>query len=116
MDILMTMDIINEFRASYGKSRVSLWDSVQNDYCWSHSLAMANRGHVYHAEPCYVRGWSEAVGMIHFIDNSEVTLKRLIFDVLGGSESHRNIILDSSHLAVGVVVHNYKMFITIRGR
>jgi len=112
----MTMDVINEFRASYGKSRVFLWDSVQNDYCWSHSLAMANRGAVYHAEPCFVKGWGEAVGMIAFIDNNDVSLRRLIFDVLGQSESHRNLILDCSHLAVGIVVHNYKMYITIRGK
>jgi uncharacterized protein YkwD len=106
---------INDLRTSNGRSNAHF--NVQKaEHCFFHCLEMARRNEVYHAEPHYLDGWSEAVGMADFNGDYENSCRHLIFEGFAKSEPHRNIILNSSELAVGWFTSNYKLFVTIRGR
>jgi len=112
----MVTDIINEYREWNRKPRVSNWERVVSDYCFAHSMAMAHRGEVYHAEGYLLNNWGEAVAMCGFNGNSADTIRYLLFEVLDKSEQHRNLILNSDILAVGFYTWNYRAYLTIRGR
>jgi hypothetical protein len=106
---------INDFRAQHGRGSASfVYDKY--DHCFLHCLAMAQRDDVYHAEPCYLNEWSEAVAMSSFDGDYENTIRRIIFDVLGTSEPHKRVLLHNGELAVACFTSDYKMFVTIRGR
>lgn len=112
----MLMDIINEYRTKNGKEPMWNWDGLVSDYCTGHSIAMANRNEIYHAEPCFLNGWGEAVAMSYCLPTWNDTMRHLIFKVFGESQEHKNIILNSETLAYGFITSNNKIFITIRGK
>lgn len=112
----MITQLINELREQNGRRRVFYWDGIVSDHCNSHSLAMANKNELYHAEPYLRNGWSEAVAMCSFRNTSWESFRYLIFDILASDEPHRNVLLNFEVLAYGVVILNNQVYLTIRGK
>lgn len=112
---MMIVDILNEFRGNNGKPHIFCWDPVQNDYCEAHSHYLAWHDRFEHTPEYLLKGKSEAIGMSIYGRNNEETIRRLIYDVLGTSQPHRNVILNYSNLAYGFYVYDNKAYLTIRG-
>ena len=109
--------IINSFRELHGRSRVWNWDSLVSGYCEEHSRAMANCGELYHADQSLLNGWSEIVAKVSYSgENFDIIKSRLVYDVIGRSEGHKAILLNSSIIAHALVVANGWVYATIRGR
>lgn len=107
---------IVDYRRSQGVEHGFLVDHVVNGWCQEHSWAMARRCELYHS-PDDLRGdWAEAVGMCSMSGSYEDTIRKMLYDVFGESEAHRGVILRCSTLAWGIVIHEGKMYMTIRGR
>jgi len=109
-------DLINQFRQINGKEPVRNWNRVLDDHCLSHVLAMINSGKLYHAPEYYRKGYGEAVACCDFITDWETTLRCLIFDVIGNSPEHREILLESQEIGYGIMSDKNRVFITIRGK
>ena len=109
-------NLINEFRQSCNKGPVRHWNKVLDDYCCSHTTAMINLGKLYHTPEYYLKDYGEIVACCDFRDNWDETLRYLIFQVIGDSEEHRKILLQSQELGYGIMSDKNKVFITIRGR
>ena len=107
---------INEFRRQNGVGPVGHWDFRMAEFCKFHCLEMTRRGCLYHAEPCYLEGWSEAVAMRSHMDNWQDTQGSLIFDVLGSSEPHRRLLLEKGCMAYALWSCDWKVYLTVRGR
>ena len=107
---------INEFRRQNGIGPVEHWDARMAEFCKNHCIEMTRRGQLYHAEPCYLEGWSEAVAMCSHMAKWEDTQGCLIFDCLGTSEPHRRLLLDKNCMAYAVWSHNWMVYLTVRGR
>lgn len=110
--------VINEFRQQNHHAICFDWDNVVCDYCVSHCWEMAMRGQLYHAEPHYLNGWSEAVAMcgVPFDYNVRDSVYRMIFEQLGKSDGHRHILLGYGTMAFGLIEHHMRMYLTIRAR
>ena len=106
---------INDFRANHGRNNAT-FNRIVADHCFAHCMAMAQKEEIYHAEQYYRRDWSEAVAMASLDIDYENCIRRTIFDDLGRSELHKNIMLNNQELAVACFVLDYRVFITIRGR
>jgi len=109
-------EVINEFREQNGKPRVDNWNRVVSDYCTAHCWAMVSKGGLYHTEDCYLQDWSEAIAECDCFADWSCMERALIFDILGNSPEHRDVLLNSSEMAYGIVMFRYKVFLTIRGR
>ena len=107
---------INEFRRQHGVGVVEHWDMQQAEFCKEHCIAMARCGELYHAESFYLRDWKEAVAMHSWMDQWSIVQDRLIFDVLGSSEPHRRILLESNCMAYAVWTGNWQVYLTIRAK
>ena len=104
---------INRFRAENGIEPIKYSDNLVNHYCKLHCLDMARNHDIYHAPECYLDGWSEAVAITQYSDNWS---DKIVFDVLGSSENHRNILLHNSKISCAEHVDNWMVYVTIRGR
>lgn len=111
----MTADIINEFRNVNNKERILCWNPAENDYCLQHCLHMSRLDRVEHAPEYLLKDKAEVIAMCKFVSDTNTTIKYLIFNVINESEEHRNVILNYENLAYGVYVHDYKVYLTIRG-
>ena len=109
-------DLINQFRQINGKEPVRNWNKVLEDHCLGHVLAMINSGKLYHAPEYYRKGYSEAVACCDFITDWGTTLRYLIFEVIGKSEEHKKILLESNEIGYAVMSDKNRVFITIRGK
>lgn len=111
----MIPDIINQFRKECGvkPAKFDLYD--QNSYCLAHCIAMAERGHLYHAEPHLLGDFAEAVAMCECVGDWGKIERSLIYDILGSSEQHKQVLL-KDELACGLTFHDNKVWITVRGR
>lgn len=110
---MTAFEIINEFRRQNGATPFYGWNPVENNNCESHCWAMVQHG-CYHA-PEYLRpGKAEAVGIHGWTNNFDETLSRIIFDLMGRSPGHKSVLL-MDNLAAGVIVWDWKVFITVRG-
>ena len=110
------MNLINEFRQSCGKEPVKYWNRVLDDHCLSHTLFMINSGQVDHAPKYYLGHYDEIVWRCDFMNTWDETFRYLIFELIGKSEKHKKILLESQELGYGVMSDKNKVFITIRGR
>lgn len=108
-------EIINEFRHGNGRGHVD-WYEDEMKNCELHSVAMASRGELYHAEPCYRRDWGEAIACSSIRGNWDDTMRFIIWDLLGKSEGHRQVLLNNRYLAYGYVTANNMIFLTVRGK
>lgn len=113
---MTVMNLINEFRAKYGKEPLINWNRVLDDHCRSHVLAMINSGEVYHAPRNYLQGYGEIVWRCDFMNTWNETFRYLIFELIGKSEEHKKILLESQELGYGIMSDQGKIFITIRGK
>jgi len=104
---------INRFRAYRGKSSILYGDGLVSYYCRLHCLAMAREHSIFHTPNCYLNEWREAVAMMSYND---YWLDRVIFDVLGTSDPHANVMLDCSTIACNYVIDNWMVYVCIRGR
>ena len=110
------LDEINAFRASYKIEPVERYNRVMSDYCQEHCWWMAGNDVLEHAPDWAIKGWKEAVAMCYFSGRWSDTIHCLIFEVLGQSEPHRKILLESKELAYGIFQFKNKVWITVRGR
>ena len=110
------IEVINNFRSQNGKGYVVNWDNVVSQYCTEHCWAIVRAGHLYHAESCYLNGWAEIVAMKSRDSDWRDTENNLIFDVLGKSNCHRNILLDYDIMAYGIIEWQLRVYLTIRAR
>ncbi len=112
----MALDkVINEFRRQHGRDEVVVHGSYN---CEQHCWAMINANCVYHAEPCYLRGWSEAVARCRYMGDWGALERYLIFEILGKSQEHCDIMLNSHELNYGIVMYGNAgdVYLTLRGR
>ena len=109
-------NLINEFRAKHSKGPVEYWNRILDDYCTQHCIAMINSGEVYHAPRDYLKDYSEIVWRCDFMNTWDETFRHLIFELIGKSEEHKRILLESQELGYGIMADQDKVFITIRGR
>ena len=110
------INLINEFRAKYGKGPAEYWNRVLDDHCLSHTLAMINSAKVYHAPKDYLKDYGEIVWRCDFMNTWDETFRHLIFELIGKSEEHKKILLESQELGYGVMSDKNKVYITIRGK
>ena len=113
---MLLVEIINQFRQQNGASRVLNWNQVVSNYCTEHCWAMAGRNELYHTEPCYLGNWSEIIAETYFDTDYKTTFQKLIYDIVGKSSEHREILLRSNELAYGVMHFKCKVYLCIRGR
>lgn len=110
------IETINEFRQRNGKSRIENWNRVVSDYCQEHCWAMVSRGDIYHAETCYLQDWLEAIAVCGACMDWKDTERKLIFDILGTSDKHKEILLNSNEMAYGVIMFKGMVYLTVRSR
>lgn len=108
-------NIINAFRKDNGYPPVEHWDDVVRGYCKEHSVAMAFKEELYHASDYHLNEWSEAIAYMDFGVSWNMG-PALIYDVLGKSPNHREILLRSSIMACGLVTTYRGIWLTIRGK
>jgi len=113
---MSVINLINEFRESCGKEPVKYWNRVLDDYCLFHSIWMIKSGKVDHAPKDYLKDYGEIVWRCDFMNTWDETFRYLIFELIGKSEEHKKILLESQELGYGVMSDQGKVFITIRGR
>lgn len=112
----MITKIINKYREENGKKPVEYWNKILCDFCFAHVLAMIYKGELYHTPDYYLKDYSEIVACCDFRNTWEETFEFLIFQVIGGSEEHRKILLQSQEIGYGILSDKNKVFITIRGK
>lgn len=109
----MLEDTVNAFRVNNGVGSISNWDKRDQYNCKLHCLAMARERNVFHTPSYYIEDWDEAVAACQYSDNWE---SRIINEVLGYSEPHRNLILNNSILACNYHIQDWIVYVTIRGK
>jgi len=107
------LNAINRFREQNGIKPISYTDRLVDDYCTLHCLEMAKRHDIYHAPSHYLDGWAEAVAMMQYCDNWK---DEVIFKILGASDGHRDILLNSDSISYASYMDNWIVYVTIRGR
>jgi uncharacterized protein YkwD len=107
---------INDFRRENGVGPVEIWNKNLSENCHRHTLAMINRGEVYHAPKCYWEGYQEIVGAREYLANFENTVRSLIFTRFGKSVEHRQTLLSCREMGFGDKTCDGNLVITIRGR
>ena len=110
------MNLINEFRQINSKKPIENWNRTLDDHCLSHTLAMINKGEIYHAPRDYLKNYDEIVWRCDFMNTWDETFRHLIFELIGKSEEHKKILLESQELGYGVMSDKNKVYITIRGK
>lgn len=109
----LVVDAVNRYRIAHNKYWIHVHDSFVSNYCFRHCEAMAIAGHIYHGA---FDDWQEVVCMKTFKEGYiEDVINQLVFDVLGNSQEHRNILLGDHHLIAGAAfVKDGLAYITIR--
>jgi hypothetical protein len=107
------LNTINKFRQFKGRQPVQCCDGLVSHYCKMHCLAMAKEGKIFHAPECYLQDWQEAVAVISFNDFWK---DQIIFDVLGSGGVHTDIMLNCNTLAFDYHIHNWVVYLCLRGK
>jgi hypothetical protein len=107
------LDSINRFRKEHGVEPVKYSDNLVNHFCKMHCLAMSRAHNIYHAPSHYLDGWAEAVAMMQYNDHWK---DQMIFDIVGASEGHRDILLKYDTIACADYVYDWVIYVTIRGK
>lgn len=110
----MLNDIINEFRESNGKSYYCYWSPSENTNCFLHCLHMSKINDVEHSPTCYLRDKAEAVGRHTFEFNERNTLYKIVYDMFGTDNEHKDVLL-KPHLSCASYVSNGYVYATVRG-
>ena len=116
----MIKQLLNEFRTQNNVSPAKIDDWEENQNCLFHCHYMARIQEICHA-PEYLRqreGYilSEACGGRNFAHNPNETLRLIIFEQLGKSSEHREIMLmDNIACAFHMDFMNHFTYVTIRG-
>jgi hypothetical protein len=111
----MVIDIINEFREKNNKERIFAWNPIENDYCFQHCLYMARQSYLVHAPEFFRKNKAEAVAVCTFMEDNEKTIRYLLYECIGKSQEHRDVVLNYDNLAYGFYIYDYTAFLTIRG-
>ena len=113
----MIPNVINDYRSANGRGWVNHWDCVVSDYCKEHCWAMVRQDKLFHAPTHYLNGWSEAVARCSRGGESWQELEyKIIYEVLGQSRPHAEIVLNSSRMAYGIAEMQGLVWVTIRGQ
>jgi hypothetical protein len=107
------IDSINRFRWQNGVESVKHTDKLIDDYCLMHCQEMVQKSSLCHTPECYLEDWGEAVAMMPCCDGWQ---DKIIFDIIGSSERHRNLLLHSDIISHAFCIHNYVVYVTIRGK
>ena len=109
----MIKNKIIEYRGQRGAGHPN-WSGVEDDYCYLHSMHMAREGYLSHAPAWALNGKSEAVAMRSYEHTAVETVAKILWEQFEHSPMHRRVLL-MPNLAVGVYVHNYNVYVTVRG-
>lgn len=107
------LDAINRFRWQNGVGSVRHTDKIVDSYCLMHCLEMCRRNAICHAPQEYLEDWSEAVASMQYCDDWK---DRIIFDIMGSSEGHRDLLLNSDTIAYASYIHDGVVYATVRGQ
>ena len=110
------LDEINAFRATHHVGPIEKCSKVVSDYCQEHCWWMVANDVLAHAPDWAIGDWKEAVAVCYFNGEWSDTVYYLIHEVLGQSEPHRKVLLESKELAYGIIQFRNKVWLTIRGR
>jgi len=112
----MFLSLINEFRQINNREPARYLNKILDDYCLAHTLAMVNRNGIYHAPACYLDGYAEIVGCYDYLGNFEDTIRFFLSELGSKYPEHKKILLDIQEIGYGIMVHQGRLYITIRGR
>lgn len=107
--------IINEFRAKYGKLPAITAEAIEHEYCKQHCLYMARNFKVEHTPDYFLCGKGEIVGTVSYRHNDEDTIRFLLYEKVTNSPGHLQVLLESKYLAHYFYVNYYIGYIAIRG-
>ena len=107
-------DALNDFRRDNGIYSAD-FQSWISEGCFEHCKSMAALNMLYHC-PQELR-WDlfECVSCCDIFLNDRDQIRHSIFQLLGNSPSHRNLILSASILGAAFLKFDNKMFVTVRG-
>lgn len=112
----MTLEqIINEFRAKYGKPLAITAKAIEYEHCKWHCLYMSNNFIVEHTPEYFLCGKGEIVGAASYRHNDEDTIRFLLYEKVTNSPGHLKILLEAEYLAHYFYTNNYLGYLTIRG-
>ena len=118
---MMIKELIQEFRKENRKFPAQMDYYEEDQYCLFHCLHMTRIQEICHA-PEFLRqrnGYilSEACAGRNFAHNPNETLHLIIFEQLGKSPEHKEVLLESSNIACSLHMDfmNHFIFVTIRG-
>jgi len=107
------LEAINRFRLHHEVEPIRYTDVLTNHHCQLHCFEMAKRQTIFHTPEYYLEGWSEAVAMMQYCDQWK---DQVIFDILGVSDGHRDILLNNNKLAFAGHIHDNVVYVCIRGK
>jgi hypothetical protein len=109
--------VINDYRKANGKEIIWAWDGLVSHFCKEHCWAMAREGHIYHAADYYLGPWKEAVLECSYNgEHIRDLARKIMFEWINSSEGHRDIVLNSEDLAFAYIIHDWKLYLCIRGK
>lgn len=115
----MIKELIDEFRKQNGRHPAIFNHYKEDQYCLWHCLYMVRIKECCHA-PEYLRqreGYilSEACATRPFFRNPHETLRAIVFEQFANSPEHREILLFNDNLTCAFYLHEYYIFVTVRG-
>jgi hypothetical protein len=108
-------NIINEFRAKYGKPPAITAEAIEHEHCRLHCLYMANNFKVEHTPDYFLCGKAEIVGAASYRHSDEDTIRFLLYEKIANSPEHLKVLLESKYLAHWFYVNDYIGYLVIRG-
>lgn len=112
---MVLIDIINEFRAKYGKPSAITAEDIEHQHCKAHCLYMANNLKIEHTPDYFLCGKTEIVGTCSYKHNDEDTIRFLFYEKIANSPGHLQVLLESTYLAYYFYVNYYIGYLCIRG-
>jgi len=110
----MIKHAVDDFRKSNGSFQV-IWENWITERCAGHSKAMAFNHGIYHADSMWLNGLNEAVCCSHIWLGKEDMIRYMVFELLGKSNGHRTILLNSCRMGGQDYIADGMIYLTIRG-
>lgn len=109
------LEAINDFRRD-NWTHEAIWQDWIADKCYYHCEYMADNNMFFHA-PAELRDWcAECVSYSKVFLNERDQIRHMVFDLLGSSPSHREIILSANEIGGCYYVRDNYAIITVRAR
>ncbi len=112
---MLLEQIINEFRAKYGKPPAITAEAIEHEHCKLHCLYMARNFNIEHTPDYFLCGKAEIVGANSYRHNDESTIRFLLYEKIANSPGHLKILLEAEYLAHYFYISHYVGYLCIRG-